>query len=56
MGNSGPQYRMAPAGVEAELVVITDGGHCGPGFATRENQDRIATFDRSHQTFAFHQR
>jgi dipeptidyl aminopeptidase/acylaminoacyl peptidase len=32
-------------GVEAELVVIKDGG---PGFVARENQDRIAAFFDRH--------
>jgi acetyl esterase/lipase len=36
------------AGVEAELIVIKDGGHGGPGFAARENQDKIAAFFDKH--------
>ena len=36
------------AEVEAELVVIKDGGHGGAGFATRENQDKIAAFFDRH--------
>jgi acetyl esterase/lipase len=36
------------AGVEAELVIIKDGGHGGAGFNTRENQDRIAAFFDKH--------
>jgi dipeptidyl aminopeptidase/acylaminoacyl peptidase len=36
------------AGVEAELVVIKGGGHGGPGFATPENQEKIAKFFDKH--------
>jgi dipeptidyl aminopeptidase/acylaminoacyl peptidase len=36
------------AGVEAELIVIKDGGHGGAGFATRENQEEIATYFDLH--------
>jgi acetyl esterase/lipase len=36
------------AKVEAELVVIKNGGHGGAGFATRENVDKIAAFFDKH--------
>ena len=36
------------AGVAAELVVIKGGGHGGKGFATPENQEKIAKFFAKH--------
>ncbi|MCI0703078.1 MAG: alpha/beta hydrolase [Planctomycetia bacterium] len=36
------------AGVPSELVVIKGGGHGGSGFATAENQDKIAKFFDKH--------
>ena len=36
------------AGVAVELVVIKNGGHGGPGFASPENQDKIAAFFEKH--------
>lgn len=32
------------AGVPCELVVVKGGGHGGPGFASKENQDKITKF------------
>jgi acetyl esterase/lipase len=36
------------AGVASELIVIKGGGHGGTGFATKENQDKIAQFFEKH--------
>jgi acetyl esterase/lipase len=36
------------AGVPAELIVIKGGGHGGPGFASAENQEKIAKFFEKH--------
>src|SRR5262249_50544251 len=36
------------AGVEVELVVVKGGGHGGAGFATAENQEKIAKFFEKH--------
>jgi acetyl esterase/lipase len=36
------------AGVEAELVVVKGNGHGGPGFASVENQEKIAKFFEKH--------
>ncbi len=36
------------AGVEVELVVVKGGGHGGPGFASAENQAKIAAFFDKH--------
>ena len=36
------------AGVPSELVVIKGGGHGGPGFASKENQEKIAAFFEKH--------
>jgi acetyl esterase/lipase len=36
------------AGVASELVVIKGGGHGGAGFATKENQEKIAKFFETH--------
>ncbi|HVL11729.1 MAG TPA: prolyl oligopeptidase family serine peptidase, partial [Gemmata sp.] len=36
------------ADIPAELVVIKGGGHGGAGFATAENQEKIAKFFEKH--------
>lgn len=39
---------LTKAGVASELVVIKEGGHGGPGFASPENQEKIASFFERH--------